>query len=360
MQTKNPFNPTFGDVPNIFLDKQKLVDELITTIKESDFARSFFITGVRGSGKTSFLTKVSEQLQEDKKCYCVDLVNEDGILTTFARKLYYQNGSKLSSLFDSLNAISIGGFSLERSKELPNIEIMLEELMQAIQKKGKYVVVTIDEVTNSKAIQSFAKEFNALKRKKYPLYIIMTGLPDLVLDIQNDDKLTFLLRSEKIEMQPLSLQDIVFAYQHVFDDNFAVAHLMAQRTKGYSYAFQLQGYIYFKYLKHNQLQPSIASLNATFDQYQMMLFSNAYQKIFSGLSNTDRRYLITIAQHPTFSETVKAMQKSGSYVSQYRRRMIERHLITPVSHGEVAYTLPLFKEYIAATQNPDSEFYWYM
>lgn len=40
--------------------------------------------------------------------------------------------------------------------------------------------------------------------------------------------------------------------------------------------------------------------------------------------------------------------------------MIERHLITPVSHGEVAYTLPLFKEYIAATQNPDSEFYWYM
>lgn len=54
MQTKNPFNPTFGDVPNIFLDKQKQVDELIQT---SDFARSFFITGVRGSGKTSFLTK---------------------------------------------------------------------------------------------------------------------------------------------------------------------------------------------------------------------------------------------------------------------------------------------------------------
>ena len=54
MQTKNPFNPTFGDVPNIFLDKQKQVDELIQTIQTSDFARSFFITGVRGSRKTSF------------------------------------------------------------------------------------------------------------------------------------------------------------------------------------------------------------------------------------------------------------------------------------------------------------------
>lgn len=60
MHTKNPFNPTFDDVPNIFLDKQKQVDELIQTIQISDFARSFFITGVRGSGKTSFLTKISE------------------------------------------------------------------------------------------------------------------------------------------------------------------------------------------------------------------------------------------------------------------------------------------------------------
>ena len=127
MQTKNPFNPTFGDVPNIFLDKQKQVDELIQTIQTSDFARSFFITVVRGSGKTSFLTKISEQLQDDPNCYLIDLINENGILTTLARKLYHQNGSKLSELFDSLNSTSIGGVAIEREKEIPNIEIMLEE-----------------------------------------------------------------------------------------------------------------------------------------------------------------------------------------------------------------------------------------
>ena len=358
MQTKNPFNPTFGDVPNIFLDKQKQVDELIQTIQTSDFARSFFITGVRGSGKTSFLTKISEQLQDDSNCYLIDLINENGILTTLARKLYHQNGSKLSELFDSLNSISIGGVAIEREKEIPNIEIMLEELMQSVASKNKYVVITIDEVSNSKAIQSFAKEFNALKRKKYPIYVIMTGLPDLILDIQNDDKLTFLLRSEKIEMQPLSTQDIVFAYQNVFDNNFEVANQMAKRTRGYSYAFQLQGYIYFNYLQNKQASPSLENLNDIFKQYQTMLFNNAYLKIFSGLSDTDRKYLTTIADYPVFKDAVKAMGKSGSYVSQYRRRMLERHLIIPVNHGEVAYTLPLFKEFIKEMQNPDSEFYW--
>ena len=319
-----------------------------------------FITGVRGSGKTSFLTKISEQLQDDPNCYLIDLINEDGILTTLARRLYHQNGSKLSELFDSLNSISIGGVTIEREKEIPNIEIMLEELMQSVTSKNKYVVITIDEVSNSKAIQSFAKEFNALKRKKYPIYVIMTGLPDFILDIQNDDKLTFLLRSEKIEMQPLSTQDIVFAYQNVFDNNFEVANQMAKWTRGYSYAFQLQGYIYFNYLQSKQLSPKIENLNDIFKQYQTMLFNNAYLKIFSGLSDTDRKYLSIIADHPTFKDAVKIMGKSGSYVSQYRRRMLERHLIIPVNHGEVDYTLPLFKEFIKETQNPDSEFYWPM
>lgn len=230
--------------------------------------------------------------------------------------------------------------------------------MRRVATKNKYVVITIDEVSNSKAIQSFAKEFNALKRKKYPIYVIMTGLPDLILDIQNDDKLTFLFRSEKIEMQPLSTQDIVFAYQNVFDNNFEVANQMAKWTRGYSYAFQLQGYIYFNYLQNKQASPSIENLNDIFKQYQTMLFNNAYLKIFSGLSDTDRKYLSTIAGHPIFKDTVKVMGKSGSYVSQYRRRMLERHLIIPVNHGEVAYTLPLFKEFIKETQNPDSEFYW--
>lgn len=49
-----PLNPTFGDVPKIFLDTDTRINDLISKIKTSDFARSFFITGVRGSGKTVF------------------------------------------------------------------------------------------------------------------------------------------------------------------------------------------------------------------------------------------------------------------------------------------------------------------
>lgn len=38
---KNPFNPTFGDVPALFLDKEQQVTKLVSLIQQSDFARSF-------------------------------------------------------------------------------------------------------------------------------------------------------------------------------------------------------------------------------------------------------------------------------------------------------------------------------
>ena len=68
LQERNPFNPTFGNVPPIFLDKQKVIDELIDEI-QNGYPQPFFVTGVRGSGKTSFLTRISQILNEDPNCY---------------------------------------------------------------------------------------------------------------------------------------------------------------------------------------------------------------------------------------------------------------------------------------------------
>lgn len=62
---QNPFNPTFGDVPKIYLDTGNQAESLAALIKNSEFARSFFITGVRGSGKTTFMTQVETLLSQD-------------------------------------------------------------------------------------------------------------------------------------------------------------------------------------------------------------------------------------------------------------------------------------------------------
>ncbi|WP_267202498.1 ATP-binding protein [Limosilactobacillus kribbianus] len=170
MTKKNPFNPTFGDVPPLFLDKGQTVAKLVTLIKQSDFARSFFITGVRGSGKTAFLTRVSNELQSDPNCYSIDLLNHNGILTSLARQLDDLSNPKAIKMFDSIKSLSIDGVSISRDTEAPNVDQLLDQLMQHIANQHKYVVITIDEVTNSKSISDFAQVFSALKRKGYPIF----------------------------------------------------------------------------------------------------------------------------------------------------------------------------------------------
>ncbi len=65
--------------------------------------------------------------------------------------------------------------------------------------------MVIDEVDNSTVIREFAQLFSAMKRLDLPLFALMTGLPDLVLDVQTADRLTFLLRADKVALSPLNL-----------------------------------------------------------------------------------------------------------------------------------------------------------
>ena len=56
----NPFNPTFGDVPKILIDNDPKTTDIYKLVQQSPFARSFFITGVRGSGKTVLLSHLTK------------------------------------------------------------------------------------------------------------------------------------------------------------------------------------------------------------------------------------------------------------------------------------------------------------
>lgn len=53
-------------------------------------------------------------------------------------------------------------------------------MMENVQKNSHYVLVVIDEVDNSQPIRSFAQIFNELKRHGFPIFVLMTGLPDLI------------------------------------------------------------------------------------------------------------------------------------------------------------------------------------
>ncbi len=357
----NPFNPTFGDVPKIYFDTENKVKKLVQTIQQSEFARSFFITGVRGSGKTSFMTQVEHLLQQDERCICIDLINDESLLTSFIQQLSAASQTTTQRLFKKvgLSSVNIGqvgvefNFSANQGNQTANVA---RELMIKIQEHKRYVVVAIDEIDNSKLVRSFAQVFNELKRQGLPIIVLMTGLPDLVLDIQNDKKLTFLLRSEKINMAPLQQGNMLLAYKQTFNTTTAIASKMVRLVQGYSYAFQLLGYLAYNQWDQSQ-SFGLLTLKEIVLEYQLELFDNAYQKIFMDLSQVDKQYLVAVRNGQSLSKVAQLMGVTPQYTAQYRRRALARHLIVPAGRGIVRYTLPLFDKFLDATQSPDSIYY---
>ena len=67
-------------------------------------------------------------------------------------------------------------------------------------KKKKRLLITIDEVTNTKKMRIFASAFQIFVRQDYPIFLLMTGLYENIHELQNEKSLTFLYRAPKLRL----------------------------------------------------------------------------------------------------------------------------------------------------------------
>lgn len=342
--TVNPFNPTFGDVPKVLIAEEDLVGDVTTKLRSNSYARLFFITGVLGSGKTVLMTKIEGELRQDKQFIVIDVSDNEQLLADVKKRLLRE-----------LRSFGAAGVSVGISAGEASEQNQIQDLLEVAKRHQKIVVVAIDEVTNSPEIRKFAQLFSLTKRLGLPLNILMTGLPEVILDVQNQDRMTFLLRSEKITLTSLGTEQMAQAYQDQLGVDAFLARYLAKLTGGYSYAFQLLGALAFDRAQHGQL--TTQEVEGLLPLFKETLFDNAYQRIFDASSPVDQRYLVAVAQNPLFSDVLKQMGKSKSYVSQYRRRALERHLIRAAGLGRVTFTLPYFRDFLLATQDMDSLYY---
>lgn len=129
-------------------------------------------------------------------------------------------------------------------------------------------------------------------------------------------------------------------------------------TKGYSYAFQLLGYLVWK-----QAQASGAInqdlLTKVKPEYLVELGQNVYSKIFDSLSKQDRKFLYAMAANKQTKVLIgdirRRLHKPSNYVANYRRRLLDDQVIQAAGYGEVAFTLPYFREYVLQRKQFEQE-----
>lgn len=338
---QNPYNMIFGKEPPQTISRATQLSEVISSFKEEPpMQQIYMITGVRGSGKTVFMTEVAKELKAENEWVVVELNSSEDLMVDLAASLGSENN--LAKIFKNASInLSIFGIGLEVKGSVPisNIQVALTKMLESLKKHGKKVLVCIDEVTVTDYMKTFAGAFQIFLRQDLPIYLLMTGLYENINNLQNQDNLTFLYRAPKLELQPLNLGVVADNYRNIFRISENDANEMAKLTKGYPFAFQVLGHFTWKY--DGNYKDAISDLRLYLEDY-------VYYKIWAEMSTGDRKLAYGIAK--SVSGKAKEIKenifmKDNEY-SVYRERLMKKGLINGDEYGYVRFTLPLFEDFV--------------
>ena len=339
----NPFTLSFGQKPLQYISRIAQTNQIIDNFKaEHPSTPIYMITGVRGSGKTVMMTSIANEIKKNDNWIVIELNPLRDMLQSLAAKLY--SIPQLHDLFlkAKLDFSAFGlGIPIENTSPVTDIKDVLSHMFEHINRCGKRLLITVDEAVNSGNIKIFASSFQIFIRDNLPIYLLMTGLYENIYELQNDKSLTFLYRAPKITLEPLNYTAIRKNYMDIFNISTEDAEKMTLLTKGYPFAFQVLGYLYWEYRNDK----SIDDILPEYDQY---LQEYVYEKIWSELSSHDRDVLTVISS--CGSDRVKDIREKLGMNSQqfsvYRDRLKRKGVINTQEYGRISVALPRFAEFV--------------
>lgn len=338
----NPFTLSFGKKPSQYISRITQTTEIIenfTAVQPPN--QIYMLTGVRGSGKTVMMTSIASELKKREEWIVLELNPNRDLLQSLAARLYGLPEMHPAFLQAKLDLSAFGlGISLENAVPVTDIESAIELMLAELRKRNRRLLVTIDEATDCAYVRVFASSFQIFMRQEYPIYLLMTGLFENIYDLQNEKSLTFLYRAPKIILGALNYTAIRKKYMDTLGLDMDAAGEMTGLTRGYPFAFQVLGYLYWE-----NRDGAIEDILPEYDQY---LAEYVYDKIWFELSDLDRKILAVMAD--TKETKVKEIRdrvnmKSGLF-SVYRDRLKRKGVLDTGKYGEISFALPRFAEFV--------------
>ena len=336
----NPFTMDFGREPIEFIPRIRAMNDLVDAFtSETPSQHIAMITGVRGCGKTVFMTTASKKIAEQGKWTTVELSPEQDLLESMVKKL--ANDKTLSKIFQhtQINLSFFGVGVKVEGTPVSDAEIALERMLESMKKNSRRILISIDEVVNNQNMRVFASVFQILLRKDLPVFLLMTGLFENVRALQDQKTLTFLYRAPRIALQPLNMGIMADRYQSVFSLEREPAMRMAKETRGYPFAFQLLGYFTWQYPKDSKRVRTL---------YKQYLVEYVYEKIWAEMSDVDRKVAEAMAKVPdgSIKDIRELLNMETNQFNPYRMRLIRKGIADGETHGKLTFVLPLFEEFV--------------
>lgn len=380
----NPFSPGAGSPPPELVGREDIITQgkiLFERIKLHRSEKSILLTGLRGVGKTVLLNELESMAnQVGYKTIFIEAHENKSlglVLVPHLRRLLFdldrmanignkvRRGLAVLKSFISTIKVNIGDFEFgigveaeKGSADSGDIEIDLPNLFVAIaeaaEERKTTVAVLIDELQYFpiNEISALIMAMHKMQQRKLPLTMIGAGLP--ILPALSGESKTYAERLFKFPIVgPLSQSDTYKALQDpvkIFDIKFTKDALeeIYQVTKGYPYFVQEWGYQAWNYAKESPI--TLGNIKEASQKVMQQLDENFFRVRFDRLTPSEQNYLRAMAElgpkpHRT-GEIAEILGKNISSLGTVRANLIKKGMIYSPNYGEMAFTVPLFDEFM--------------
>ncbi len=355
----NPFRPGFGSWPPAFVGRESdelLFREGLTNGPGGRYHRSL-VTGPRGVGKTVLLAAFRD-IAEAEGYITIAVDANEGMIRRICRDLRIVEAALTDNPTWKPKEVRAGGsigiasghIEFARHDEaavvdddpMVMLKLLLERVAQTVVSRGGAgIVLTVDEMhaANTDELERLGNDLQHLQS------IVFAGaaLPTIEDKIFSSTGATFFSRLARFALEPLSISESLAAFRPPFDDAEIRYDLVAltktiDRTKGYPYLVQLLGYeVWHRIREGDDITEEV--LTAAYEAARDQSIFDVLQPTWRQLSPSSKRVLGVIAAHGSTpmatSEIRAALNKSSSWFSVYRSRLIKAGMIQPSGRGFV-------------------------
>lgn len=118
----------------------------------------------------------------------INLAVGEDLLITLVKLIYDRISNKFREIFDQLDwHFEAWGVSINKNSkntiEKTDLRIVLEKVLKQLKEKGIKVLVTLDEAQSTPEVKQLATTYQLMRREKYNISLVMTGLPSEVSEL---------------------------------------------------------------------------------------------------------------------------------------------------------------------------------
>jgi hypothetical protein len=232
--------------------------------------------------------------------------------------------------------------------DLPNLFVAVAE---AAEERKIPVALLIDELQyfSHKELSALIMAMHKMQQRQLPMVLLGAGLPGLAGESKSYAERLFSFP----DISALSEPDAIKALQdptHAVGVDFEIAALkeIFRLTKGYPYFLQEWGY-----QSWNRAEASTITLQVVNDASATVvqrLDENFFRVRFDRLTPSERRFLRAMAGlgpgARRSSDIAEALGVKINSLGPTRANLIRKGMIYSPAHGDMAFTVPLFDEFM--------------